>query len=838
MLAALACLVSSPGAEAQDKPYLSVLGESTRPQEGDADHVVQIEWMFSRPPTSEVRFTVRTDETAMPSATPGVDYVVIPPTEVVVPAGQQAGSTPLVIKGDTIVESSEMLFMKFYNFRGGGTAVDTGSGETPVGILIMDDDVPPQPPLAGTDDHVLFEVNEGISIFPGVNDVDDPWDVLKDTVTTVLQPPAHGTLTQLDYGSGIDYFAYEPEPYFAGEDSFRYRLCKSDGIECVEATVFLSGQLESPVTAGGRRSGWFRVDLARLPALADARYLVSTLAYARRVDFQTGVDPTPHLPWDSRDGVAWTSGTLPASPPGETIERRVHVRSAYQREEAIEFRVGFDRNGDGQPSADEQVCVVSGVDVVAPGCVAKVRVGAEPVDYWVAVHSREEGEHASAANIFEVRMDDPESKLRATGPVTIGRDVPMQLTVSWTDGLALGPMAAFIEVRDGDRHVGEFRIDAYGGDGKLLLPTHGETTSVALYPSSAKWWEDRGLFFDVPPGAQSLSITMGGNTPIAFAPYWFGYEERDRSSVLEYGSAEPDSSYVPVPAGQTRTITVPAPRVGRWYALVRNLADAPARVDVRVSVAGDMPAIRPGSYFNPSRPGHGLLLYPAGEQWAGLWYTYDAYAKPTWFYLQAPKPGSDGSWRSPILRSAWNGSSARLLDVGMMQVTPLGNDRFLMSYMIDGDAGSQVMEPLGRGCPSRNGQPLDISSHWFDPARSGNGYSVQTWADGYQFIAAFTYDEKGNPLFLAAERPDLGGDVADLPLELLNGSCQTNCNHLAPRRQPVGVLRRTLANGTLSEIELDVNYTLSWPYEGSQTFHVIDQVQPLGGPGTTQGCEP
>ncbi|OHE81866.1 MAG: hypothetical protein A2X76_00135 [Lysobacterales bacterium GWF1_69_6] len=838
MLAALACLVSSPGVEAQDKPYLSVFGESTRPQEGDADHVVQIEWMFSRPPTSEVRFTVRTDETVMPSATPGVDYVVIPPTEVVVPAGQQAGSTPLVIKGDTIVESSEMLFMKFYNFRGGGTAVDTGSGETPVGILIMDDDVPPQPPLAGTDDHVLFEVNEGITIFPGVNDVDDPWNVLKDTVTTVLQPPAHGTLTQLDYGSGIDYFAYEPEPDFAGEDRFRYRLCKSDGLECVEATVFLSGQLESPVTAGGRRSGGFRVELARLPALADARYLVSTLAHARRVDFQTGVDPTPHLPWDSRDGVAWTSGTLPASPPGETIERRIHVRSAYQREEAIEFRVGLDRNGDGQPSADEQVCVVSGVDVVVPGCVAKIQVGAEPVPYWVAVHSREGAAHASAVNIFEIRMDDPESRLRATGPVTVGRDAAIELTVSWADGLAFGPMAAFVEVRDGDRPIGDFRIDAYGGDGMLLLPTHGETTPVALYPSSAKWWEDRGLFFDVPPGAQSLSITMGGDTPISFAPYWFGYEERDRSVVWEYGSGEPDSSYVQVPAGQARTVTVAAPRVGRWYALVRNLADAPARVEVRVDVAAAMPAIRPGSYFNPSRPGHGLLLYPAGDQWAGLWYTYDPRARPTWFYLQAPKPGSDGSWRSSILRSAWNGTSARLLDVGVMQVTPLGDDRFLMSYMIDGDAGSQVMEPLGRGCPARDGQPLDISSHWFDPARSGNGYSVQTWADGYQFIAAFTYDEKGSPLFLAAERPDLGGDVADLPLELLNGSCQTNCNHLAPRRQSVGVLRRTLAGGTLAEIELDVDYTLSWPYEGSQTFHVIDRVQPLGGPGSTQGCEP
>jgi len=833
-----ACLVASFDSSAQSKPYLSVLGESTRPTEGDVDKIVQIEWMFDRPPTSEVRFTVRTDETTMPSATPGVDYEVIPPTEVVVPAGQQSGSVPLVIKGDTLVDPHEMLFMTFYNFRGGGTAIDTGTGETRTHILNLDNDVPPQPPLAGTDDHVLFVINEGVTLFPGENDVDDPWNVLVDTVMTVLQPPVHGTLIQMDRGSGIDYFGYEPEPDFAGDDAFRYRLCKSDGVECVEATVFLHGQLKAPLTVGGHRSMGVRVELGTLPALADARYVVSNLARAHRVEFQTGVDPTPHLPWDSRDGVAWTTGVLPASPEGEVIERRVFVRSATNTDDAVEVRAGIDLDGDGQPSAGEQACVVAGPDLIQPGCLVTVGVGASPVTYWVSVHSREAAAHSTAVNIFEMRMGDPDSRLWATGPVTAGRGEPVHLMVAWSDGLALGPMAAFVEVRDGDRVIGDFRLDANGGDGAMLLPVNGETTTVSLYPSSVKWWEERGLFFDVPPGAQSLSITLGADVAVEFAAHRFGFELPEITTVFEYGAAEPDASYVPVAPGQTRTITVPSPGVGRWYALVRNKADAPARVTVSVDVRAAQAAVRPGSYFNPFRPGHGLLLYPAGNQWAGLWYTYDQHARPTWFYLQAPMPGDDGSWRSRLFRSAWNGSVSRLTEVGVLQMTPLGGDRFSMSYMIDGFAGSQVMAPLGRGCPTQGGVPLDISSHWFDPARSGNGYSVQTWSDGYQFFAAFLYDVHGTPLFLAAERPDLGDEVADLPLEILHGSCQTTCAHQAPRRQPAGVMRRTLRAGGLSTIEMDIDYTLSWPYSGTHTMHVLDQVQLLGGAGTTQGCDP
>ena len=171
-----------------------------------------------------------------------------------------------------------------------------------------------------------------------------------------------------------------------------------------------------------------------------------------------------------------------------------------------------------------------------------------------------------------------------------------------------------------------------------------------------------------------------------------------------------------------------------------------------------------------------------------------------------------------------------------MQLSSLDPDKFMATYRLHGRYGTQPMVALGRGCPTLGGTPVDISSHWFDPARSGTGYSVQTWAD-YEFFAAFMYDEGGEPMFFAAESPTFAGLEADLPLEALGGSCPT-CNYRPPLRIPAGFLHRRLAGGTLSEITLDVDYPEDFPYSGQRTWTVTDRVQTLGGPGTTQGCAP
>ena len=119
------------------------------------------------------------------------------------------------------------------------------------------------------------------------------------------------------------------------------------------------------------------------------------------------------------------------------------------------------------------------------------------------------------------------------------------------------------------------------------------------------------------------------------------------------------------------------------------------------------------------------------------------------------------------------------------------------------------------------------------PARAGAGYSVQLFPD-YEFLAAFVYDARGEPRFLTAERQGFGGASADLVLEQLSGFCPTCERPAAPERFDVGVIGRTFSQGQLRRITLDAAFTAgvggSWSAD--------EDVQPLGGPGTTQGCEP
>lgn len=739
-----------------------------------------------------------------------------------------------------MVEPTESVVLKFYNFRGGATGENPETGESIVGIGIgiVNDDLHPVPPLIANDDYVTYIMNRSTYVYTADNDFFDPHFRLRNTDTTILRSPQHGMLLRYDLGSAPAYFYYTPEPDYAGPDSFDYRMCKEDGIECIEATVYLRGALSPPfVKEPGRRSDGFILDVDALPALSDARFVSSTLGNARFEVLQTGVDTTPHLAWDSSEGMAWITAALPASPDGQTREHRVRLDYYGDERGVVDLRLGIDANGDGLPSPDQQGCLFVDIQSGEPVCHLSVPIGPEPVTYWVALHSRLGEPLSNRVAITEMLMRDPDSKLRVTGPARAGRHESLRLMASWIDTPALAPMLGVVEVMDGATKLGEFELVLHGGDGPVLLPVDGTPVTVGLLPSSEKPTEERELFFDVPPGGQSLTMTVGADAPIAFAPHRFGFEQRDVSRVRASGEHEPAASYVAVAAGQTGTVTVDDPVPGRWHALVRNAADQRAQASITVDVEATLPPVRPGSYFNPVQPGHGLFLYPAGNQWAGLWYTYN-HEGPTLYYLQAAQPGDDGIWRATIIRSTWNGTQAYRTDVGLMQVTPLSEREFVMSYIVDGHAGSQVVEALGSGCPWLNGAPLDISSHWFDPARAGNGYSVQTWQDGYQFFAAFTYDSRGYPIFLAAERAGLGGDIADLELQALCGSCPTGCDYLASTRQPAGILRRVLSGGSLAEVSLDVDFIPAWDEQRRETFTITDIVQLLGGLGSTQSCAP
>ena len=110
---------------------------------------------------------------------------------------------------------------------------------------------------------------------------------------------------------------------------------------------------------------------------------------------------------------------------------------------------------------------------------------------------------------------------------------------------------------------------------------------------------------------------------------------------------------------------------GRWYVVASNPGPRAADVALLATIGGSAPRVRPGGYFAPARSGHGLFLYPAADQWAGLWYTYLQDGRSTWYYLQGPAPGANGQWVGRIYRSAWDGSRNVLTAIGEGE-TPAG----------------------------------------------------------------------------------------------------------------------------------------------------------------------
>lgn len=580
--------------------------------------------------------------------------------------------------------------------------------------------------------------------------------------------------------------------------------------------------------AVGARSGNLAVRLEGFPALPAARLLASPLARPFPIDLAPGTDVEPGSPWDGPEGRGHVVVPLDLAGQAANVAHYLHVDAlASSGGAGVDLYLGLDANGDGQPSQDEVRCTASlpatkscGVLLPAP------QAGA----YWVMLHNRGAEPASAQVAAFDVPLLDGDGTLVATGPGQLAAAEAFDARLSWQDlGLLEGERRrGYVRVESAPGVVaGGFtvRLHRNAANEEPLLLASGKPVTLRLAPGASH----RRIFIDVPEGSTNLRVSTS-------AP------DASFRIQLVHGGADADPADTTVPEAPAAGVAtarvkrgdvlqaVPAP--GRWYVVARNEGAMPGAMTLTATVEGAAPVVRPGSYYNAARPGHGLFLYPAGNQWAGLWYAYADDGRPTWYYLQGAAPGANGAWAGDLYRAAWHGTSNVLAKVGLATVTPSGPDAFTFSYTLDGLSGSEPMAALGRGCPALAGLPQDLSSHWFNRQRAGTGYSVQLW-EQYEYLAAFVYDGRGEPRFLAGERSGFGGAETVLALEQLRGACPT-CAWVPPVRTNVGTLLRRITNGALSRIEIDVEYTDGVP----GTWTAIDDVELLGGPGTAQGCAP
>ncbi|MFN3965765.1 MAG: hypothetical protein ACK4JC_10125 [Silanimonas lenta] len=659
---------------------------------------------------------------------------------------------------------------------------------------------------------------------------------LANGVLTLLRPPALGAASVETFSTASaadDVIRYTPQADRSGQDSLRYRICSVGACAEAEVAIVLRPISEGLVLTVPGSSGFLDLEAGGLRALPSARFQASPLVEAQVSEFPLAVDASPANPFAGNG--AFSLRVIPSS--GEARAWRILVDARSLSGGNVDVYLGVDANGDGRASADELRCA-AGMSTSIERCEMELLVPAcGNLGWWMLLKNAGSSAHTARVETFEVPAAGGDGSLVATGPGQVPARATFPLRLAWdapefADGQS---RVAYVEVRAGaEAPVGAFpvRLTRSGRNETGLALASGREQRLRLLPGSAS----ERVYVDVPAGATSLSVSARGSEPLQL------YLARIDPPAA--GSAPPEVAPAPArtashPAtasaapSQMLSVSGTALSPGRWYVVASNPGPRAADVALLATIGGSAPRVRPGGYFAPARSGHGLFLYPAADQWAGLWYTYLQDGRSTWYYLQGPAPGANGQWVGRIYRSAWDGSRNVLTAIGEAVTTPTGPDAFRFAYRLDGQAGNEPFVSFGRGCPSLGGTALDASSHWYNPARSGTGYSVQLYPD-YEFYAAFVYDAAGVPRFLVAERSGFGGTSASLTLEQLTGFCPLCTRSGPPLRQPVGVLGRTYAAGRLASLSLDASFTAGVPGRWQQS----ESVQLLGGAGTTQGCLP
>jgi hypothetical protein len=676
-------------------------------------------------------------------------------------------------------------------------------------------------------DRVVATAGAAVDIDVLANDSID--DVLRAGLTlTIVQSPLRGEALIVD-GPRLRYL---PPAFDTGRVDLTYRVCFSAPTPCVEASVVIQMRTKAltalewttPLDRGFRDEPF-----AGVRALPSARFIAHGLVAPDVRSAPMDAVAEAGLPW-SGGRTATFIRRLPGGSGPRDWRVLVDARSASGGD--VDLYLGVDANGNNRADADEVGCA-SAMSSITERCdLAATAQAAGEATYWIVIRSATASDVARV-EIFETPLDQAVSQrtLAATGPGQSSSSEAFNVRFVWNapDMLPGDSRGGWLQILGSDGQPVDWlpvRINRTAGEPTAFALASGIPHAFSLLPEAPH----ERLFIDVPPGAARLEVvaTSSQQIELFLARSPMPAISGDVPVVLPAPPRAAALVRVREPGGTQRSV-IENPAAGRWYVTpVVDPLGTRANLVVTATITGAAPRVRPGGYFNPARSGNGLFIYPAGGEWAGLWYTYLQDGTTTWYYLQAAAPGPDGLWRSPIFRSAWDGGRNVLTVVGVATVTPRSASAFTFSYTLDGETGSEAYTSFGGGCPTFGGAPLDVSGHWFDPARAGTGYSVQLFPD-YEFYLVFGYDAQGVPRYLVAERNGIGGATATLGLEQNTGACPLCTRTGNPVRSTVGTLTRTFGNGTLQRIQLSGAFTAGVP----GTWAANDAVVPLGG---LQGC--
>lgn len=615
---------------------------------------------------------------------------------------------------------------------------------------------------------------------------------------------------------------------FVGAVAFGYRLCDRHqrcdeaAVQIIVGAIASSGFDLSVLSNGGFRDLRFE----GLESLTSARFETTPLIAPEEYIAALPARARPQGHDFAFEGSTRFFSPISGGASGRTWRLLVDARSLDGGD--VDLYVGVSRHGAVGARIEDVQCV-SATGVGSERCVVEITLASGEVAHAWAHVTHPAGEPLLArVEAFRIGDLSSDGTLMASGPGTVSRGEAFDVRLAWhaSDFPDRSTRAGFIRIhaREG-RDLGwiPVRLDRRGAEDTAIPVASGESRQFILSAGAAY----RRMFIDVPPGTSRLEVR-------ADSP--FGVE----LGLSRVDAPEPSTVVPEVPAAPTRfdvtgqrvgsrdVASVDQPAPGRWYIVVRNATIEPSNPVVAVTLQAEANAPRAGGYFNPMRPGSGLFLYPAGNDWAGLWYAFDQGGRPTWYYLQAARPSRSGIWRSRIYRSSWDGERNALVRVGDATATPRDAGGFTFTYTLDGQTGSEAYRDFGGGCPTVGGIRWDVSGHWFDPSRPGTGFSAQMFGN-YEFFTLFLYDASGRPVSLSAEQAGIGQASASLTLSQLSGPCPLCDGAGGVTRRAVGSFTRHVSGGRFASVDIDATFLP--PLLGR--WSTQNTVVPLG---ALQGC--
>jgi hypothetical protein len=339
----------------------------------------------------------------------------------------------------------------------------------------------------------------------------------------------------------------------------------------------------------------------------------------------------------------------------------------------------------------------------------------------------------------------------------------------------------------------------------------------------------RRIFFDLPPRTSAYdpiqvftSVLLQDPTNIEFSAVRTDFPASASDPVIAEAPLDAPSAATWNALNYSGVITQPTS--GRWFITAKNKTSAPLTVVIGLGNAlnnefpydfarGATPTIAAGQYFNPQRSGHGISVSQAAGQQLLFWYSYLEDGTPAWYIAQAAAPAAGtGWWTSPLYRVAWNGSAGTPTQVGTIELTPTATNRFMFTWQLEGEQGSEAFELLAAAdaCVGVGADTASLSGNWFAPAQAGYGVDVLTRPD-QQFDLVYFYDRLGLARWgIGSNGPFASSSV--LTMLQSSGFCPT-CGWAPVATQALGTLMMdysSATNGTLA-----TSFTLQAPLSGS-----------------------